>query len=543
MRYPIGLQTFDQLREGGYVYVDKTEDVYSLAHGSKIYFLGRPRRFGKSLLISTLKNYFLGRKELFKGLAIEKLETEWKTYPVLHIDFSCGSYFYKDGLDNVLDDYLSGWETQYHIEQTKRDYGIRFKRILEAIHTQTGVRAVVLIDEYDKPILETMDLDVQVDVAGQKVSLEDYNRNVLRSFFGTFKAADEHTHFVMLTGVTKFSQVSVFSDFNQPDDISMSPLYDTICGITTQEMLHYFPDAIHEMAQVYHCTDEEMVAKLKKQYDGYHFSDTMRGVFNPYSLLNAFKNHRMQDYWFRTGTPSYLIRLLNHFHEGIDELTGKYYFPEQFIDYRADVEKPLPMIFQSGYLTIKEFKPRTSAFLLDFPNDEVKRGFITLLTNNYLKPQENVDAWMMKAVDSLEDGHVDLFKEQLTAFLASIPYNMRRKDTEHEKERYFHYTFYLLLRLMSTYVVYTEKVQSQGRVDCIIETPKFIYIFEFKLDGSASEALQQIERMGYAREYATDDRTLYKIGVNFSSETGTVEDWKTVNLNSGMAVSEMDDII
>ncbi len=269
-----------------------------------------------------------------------------------------------------------------------------------------------------------------------------------------------------------------------------------------------------------------MVAKLHRQYDGYHFSDLMHGVFNPFSLLNAFRNLRMQDYWFRTGTPTYLVRLLNHFDENLDEMTGKYYMPDQFTDYRADVEKPLPMLFQSGYLTIKEYDMGKNSFLLDFPNDEVKRGLVTLLANNYLKAKENVDSWMMTAVQALEDGEPEQFRMRLTAFLASIPYNMRRNGNEREKERYFHYTFYLLLRLLSTFLVYTEKVQSQGRVDCVVETDRYVYIFEFKLDGTAGEALRQIGQKGYAREYATDSRTLYAIGCNFSSDSGTVNDWK-----------------
>ena len=530
MKYPIGIQSFEKLREGGYVYVDKTDLIYSLTHEGCVYFLGRPRRFGKSLLISTLKNYYLGRKDLFKGLAIEELEKDWKTYPVFHLDFGVGTYANAKALDEVLDTYLSEWEEKYKVVRKLNitDFSLRFKKVIEEAHRQSGLRAVVLIDEYDKPLLDVMDLKNTINHEGCEITYEEYNRNLLRAFFSTFKVADEHLQFVMLTGVTKFSQVSVFSDFNQPRDISMSPKYDTICGITVDEMLKYFAEPIEDMAKHYRCSKDEMVAMLKKQYDGYHFSDLMQGVFNPYSLLNALVNQRMQDYWFRTGTPTYLIRLLNHFHENLNEMTGKYYMPEQFIDYRADVEKPLPMIFQSGYLTIKEFKYRNNTFLLDFPNDEVKRGFVTLLTNNYLKPKENVDSWMSTAVDNLEDGDLDAFHEQLTAFLASIPYSMRRKDHEREKERYFHYTFYLLLRLLSTYLVYTEKVQSQGRVDCIIETPKFVYIFEFKLDGTADEALLQIEDKGYAKEYATDGRKLYKIGCSFSSETGTIEDWKVI---------------
>ena len=271
-----------------------------------------------------------------------------------------------------------------------------------------------------------------------------------------------------------------------------------------------------------------MRVMLKQHFNGYHFSKRLRGVYNPFSLLNSLLKQDMQDYWFRTGTPSYLIRLLRHFNENMDEITGKYYRQEQFIDYRADVEKPLPMIFQSGYLTIKEFKIRNNTFLLDFPNDEVKRGFVTLLANNYWKPKENMDSWMMGAIANLKRGHLDTFRVQLTSFLSSIPYTMRRKENEREKERYFHYTFYLLLRLLSTYLVYTEKVQSQGRVDCIIETDKFVYIFEFKLDGTADEALRQIADKGYADEYKADGRKVYQIGCSFSSESGTIEDWKTV---------------
>lgn len=526
MKYPIGIQTFEQIREDGYVYVDKTDMVYSMTHTGKTYFMSRPRRFGKSLLVSTLKNYYLGRKELFKGLAMESLETEWKTYPVFHIDFGIGKYMNADNLYNILDDKLNGWEKQYDVEKTVDDINLRFVKILAAAHRQTGLRCVVLIDEYDKPILDVMDCSYKVEHLGVTMTLEDYNRESLRGFYSVFKAADEHLQFVLLTGVTKFSQVSVFSGFNQPDDISMSNEYASLCGITADEMFQYFDEPIREMATYYHCTYDEMVAKLKKQYDGYHFSDEIRGVFNPFSLLNAFKHQRIQDYWFRTGTPTYLVRLLQHFDENIDELTGKYYMPEQFVDYRADVEKPLPMIFQSGYLTIKDYDRDMNAFKLDFPNEEVKRGFITMLANCYLQPKESMDSWLMTAVKSLKQGDTENFRQHLTSFLASIPYTMRRKDSEREKERYFHYTFYLLLRLASTFVTYTEKVQSHGRVDCIIETEKFVYIFEFKLDGTADEALQQIEDKGYAREYATDGRRIFKIGASFSSETGTVEDWK-----------------
>lgn len=532
MKYPIGIQDFQSIREGGYVYVDKTSMIYALTHEGKIFFLGRPRRFGKSLLMSTLKYYFLGRKELFRGLDIEKIETEWKSYPVFHIDFGLGTnYLEKETLNRLLDSYISRWEHDYDIQNiyVKEDYSLRFKTVLEAAHNKTGNRAVVLIDEYDKPLLDVMSTNITVKRSGEQISLEQYNRELLRGFYTTFKAADEHLQFVMLMGITKFSQVSVFSGFNQPNDISMLPQYDSICGITQKELFEYFHEPIQELALFYNCNLDEMVQKLKKQYDGYHFSDRLHGVYNPFSLLNAFYGNRIQDYWFRTGTPTSLVRLLQHFDENINELTGKYYTSDQFTDYRADAEKPLPMIFQSGYLTIKDYDIDTNSFLLDFPNDEVKRGFVTLLANNYLKTNDNISSWMLTAITALKRGEIEQFRVLLTSFFSSIPYTMRRKDSEREKERYFHYTFYLLLRLMSTYLIYTEKAQSQGRVDCIVETPNYIYIFEFKLDGTASEALKQINDKNYAREYISDTRHIYKIGCSFSSESGTIEDWTVEN--------------
>ena len=425
-----------------------------------------------------------------------------------------------------LSDEFVGKTLNYIEKNYGKDYIGYVKKVLEEAHRQTGLRAVVLVDEYDKPLLDVMDTGYMVEHLGEQITLEEKNRNMLRAFYSTFKGADKHLQFVFLTGVTKFSQVSVFSDFNQPNDISMSPNYDTICGITDEELEQTFLQQIEELAAVYGYTGEKMRTVLKKRFDGYHFSKRMKGVYNPFSILNTFDKQDVQDYWFRTGTPTYLVRLLNHFDENLDELTGKYYMTDQFVDYRADKEKPLPMIFQSGYLTIKDYDSDMNTFMLDYPNDEVKRGFVTLMANNYLEPKDNIDNWIVTAISALRKGNLDDFQVHLTAFLSSIPYTMRRKDSEREKERYFHYTFYLLLRLLSTYTVYTEKVQSQGRVDCIVETSKFIYIFEFKLDGTAQEALLQINNRGYAREYANDKRKLFKIGCSFSSETGTIEDWK-----------------
>ena len=504
MKYPIGIQSFEQIIEDGYVYIDKTDLVYKLTHEGKIYFLSRPRRFGKSLLVSTLKNYYLGHKELFKGLKIDSLEKDWNVHPVFHVDFN-GSNFLEEGvLEKRLYAYVRDWERQYGLvsDADSLDLGGRFMEVLRAAHEQTGHRAVVLIDEYDKPILDVLDTDY---------GLEDRHRNVLKGFYSVFKVADSHLQFVLLTGVTKFSQVSVFSGFNQPDDISMDGRYETLCGITQEELRNYFSEPVRDMASVYHCTEEEMMQRLKGQYDGYHFSDSLTDVYNPFSLLNAFNKKSIRDYWFSSGTPTYLIRLLAHFKENMNELTGKYYRTEEFIDYKADVEQPLPMIYQSGYLTIKDYNMRRNTFLLDFPNNEVKNGFLTAIATSYLQPKKRVEGWIFDVLDALEGGDTGRLCSLFTSFLSSIPYTVRRKDNEVERERYFQYTFYLILRLISVYTVYVEKVQSQGRVDCVLETPQYVYIFEFKLDGTADEA---------------------KIGASFSSETGTIGDWKCIEPNN-----------
>ena len=381
MKYPIGIQSFDQIIERGYVYVDKTNLIYRLVNEGKIYFLSRPRRFGKSLLVSTLKSYFLGRKDLFNGLAISSLETEWTEHPVFHIDFNSTNFAKEVTLEQKINFMLNSWSTQYGLpsQEGKIDLGDRFVEILSGVHKITGQPAVVLIDEYDKPLLDVLDVDK---------NLEEYNRHILKAFYSVFKAADEHLRFVLLTGVTKFSQVSVFSGFNQPKDISLDTRYEALCGITQDEIDSCFTDAISEMAEEYSCSFEEMRAQLKRQYDGYHFSRKMTDIYNPFSLLNALDSKSLEDYWFRSGTPTYLIRLLNHFNENVNELTGKYYSPSEFIDYKADVERPLPMIFQSGYLTIKDYDMDFNTFLLDFPNNEVKNGFLTLVASSYLTPEE-----------------------------------------------------------------------------------------------------------------------------------------------------------
>ena len=529
MKYPIGIQSFDQIRNDGYVYVDKTALIYQLVTTGKIYFLSRPRRFGKSLLVSTLEHYFLGHKELFKGLAMEQLEKDWLEYPVFHIDFNNTQFEKSGNLENKINIYLTAWEQIYGALPVKGDLGDRFAYVLEQAHKQTGRRAVVLVDEYDKPILDVLDSGKMTVEDDQEILLEEQHRNILKGFYSVFKGADAHLQFVLLTGVTKFSQVSVFSGFNQPDDISMVRDYESLCGITKDELLSVFGDSIHLLADELNLNEEQTIQVLKDRYDGYHFGKRMTDIFNPFSILKCFRHLSVEDYWFASGTPTYLVRLLNHYGEQLNEMIGQYYFPEEFIDYKATVEQPLPMIYQSGYLTIKRYNRDLNTYLLDFPNNEVKKGFLTLVASNYLQSKERVTSWIQQAVMALQRGRLEQFRDQLTAFLASVPYSMRRKQDEREYERYFQYTFYLLLRLLSVYTVYNEMEQSQGRVDCIVETPNYVFIFEFKLDGSAEQALQQIKDKGYAKPYLTDPRKLYQIGVNFSSETGTIEGFKYEN--------------
>ena len=535
MKYPIGIQSFNQIREDGFVYVDKTDLVYNLVTNGKTYFLSRPRRFGKSLLISTLACYFQGRKELFDGLAIANLEKDWLQYPIFRVDFNGGNYTREGELEKSIETYIAKWEVEYGKDPLETTTGDRFKGVLQRAYQKTGQRAVVLIDEYDKPILDVLDTGAFTrNHEGEKRLLEDHHREILKSFYSTFKGADEYLKFVLLTGVTKFSQVSVFSGFNQPDDISMDERYESLCGITQEEIESYFTESILELAESEQTTVEEMKEWLKRQYDGYHFGRTMKDIYNPFSILNAFNKKQIRDYWFATGTPTYLIRLLQHSREQMNELTGKFYKPSLFVDYKANVEQPLPMIYQSGYLTIKEYNKRMGTYLLDFPNNEVREGFLSVLAASYMKPKsKEVTSWITEAVMDLERGDTDTFRRSLTSFLASIPYDSHGSLKDMDiTEKHFQYTFYLLLRLIGVYcnAIHCEDRQSYGRVDCTLEMENYVYIFEFKMDGTAQEALEQIEKTGYAKPYLADKRKVVCIGVNFSSVTRTVEDWEEISI-------------
>jgi hypothetical protein len=515
MRYPISIQTFELIINGGYVYADKTDLVYELAQ-EHVCFLSRPRRFGKSLLISTLEAFFSGRKELFKGLKIDSLEDKWEEYPIFRIDFSAGDYTNPDCLKDLLGNLIEQWEDKYGIINKRETFEVRFLNVLDKAVKETGKKAVVLIDEYDKPML---------DVLGTEI--EEKNRNILKGFYGTFKAADANLRFVLLTGVTKFSQISVFSGFNQPNDISMDSKFDAICGITEEELYYYFAEPIKEMAEELGYTEDEMKAVLKKKYDGYHFSRKMLDIYNPFSLINAFNKKEIDDYWYKSGTPTYLAKLLDGHNVNMQNLTADLYKTQYFVDYRADNENPLAMLYQSGYLTIKDCDKRNGLYRLDYPNDEVKSGFVTLISNGFFrKEEERTDNWIYNLSEMLRTGDLEGVRDAFTSFLASIPYEANKDERAKDFETHFSYTFYLINRMLSCYTTLIEKQNSKGRADVIIESDNDIYIFEFKLDGSAEEALKQIEEKQYAMPYIDDSRTLHKIGVNISSESRTVSEWK-----------------
>lgn len=375
MKYPVGIQTFNQIIERGFVYVDKTDLVYSLATEGKIYFLSRPRRFGKSLLLSTLRAYFEGKKDLFAGLKIEALEHDWHVHRVFHFDFNGVNFTVPGALNRVLSSILSQWEQEYGIvSDMPLELGLRFGRILQAAAEQTGRGAVVLVDEYDKPLLDVLEKDPE---------LLNQNREILKSFYSVFKQADASLRFVFLTGVTKVLQSSAFGGFNQALDISITNKFEALCGFTEEEIFKYFAKPIREMAVVEGCREEEIRQRLKLHYDGYHFSENLTDIYNPFSVLNTLHSQNISDYWTTNGMPLYLVRLINNFHGDIDELINKYYLPNEFINYKADAEYPLPMIYQSGYLTIKDYDKESNLFLLDFPNDEAKNSFLAIVTTNY----------------------------------------------------------------------------------------------------------------------------------------------------------------
>lgn len=534
MNYPIGIQDFASIINDGFVYVDKTDMVYELTKDKGVYFLSRPRHFGKSLLVSTIKYYFEGRHDLFKGLKIESLEKKWETYPVFEIDFNGSNYTEADALEQTLNGYLVKWEQQYGVKPATDQPGRRLADVLHQAHVQTGKTCVVLVDEYDKPMLDAMDTGLKTRVGDNEMLIEDHNRETLKAFYSVFKLADADLRFVFLTGVTKFAQVSVFSGFNNARDISMNPRFDAICGISREELDNVFASSIVELASKNMLSVEEAKFQLQQRYDGYHFSNGMTDIYNPFSLLNAFADDNIRDYWFASGTPSYLIRLLAHSNENIQDIIARSYEAQEFVDYRATVEAPVPMIYQSGYLTIKGYNREDEEYKLDFPNHEVASGFLAILASDYFHTPTEPNSWANKLKKALHHGKPEDFRDLLDDFLASIPYSVRESNSEKSHERQFQYTVYLIMRLIGSCrnTVYHEKATSKGRADCVIETPRYVYIFEYKLDRPAAEAMAQISDRGYAEPYAHDGRPVYAITCSFSSETGTISDWMVKQIHN-----------
>ena len=519
---PIGIQSFEKLRTENFFYVDKTKYVWDLVQGGNPYFLSRPRRFGKSLFLSTIEAYFLGEKELFKGLALEKQEEEntphpWTTYPVLHFDFNAEKYAETGSLNIVLDRHLCLFESQFGIQTKAATPSGRFIQIIRTAHERTGKQVVVLVDEYDKPLLEVMD---------NRELYEDY-RATLKAFYGVLKSEDEHLKFVFLTGVTKFNQVSIFSDLNQLRDISMEQAFSGICGISDTELQNQFQPELTRLAGTLGISLSECSEKLKKTYDGYHFHQNGEDMYNPFSLLNTFAANEFNYYWFRTGTPTFLVRVIEQTNFDLRSMvTGIEAGRNTFSEYRFDMHSPVPLLYQSGYLTIKDYNARFGIYMLKFPNEEVKYGFMNFLLQQETAVQQSEGSFYIgKFVDDIESGNVDDFMNRLKSILSSIPYPVWG-EAKKVTEQTFQIGCFLIFELMGQFTQ-TEVQSSKGRADAVVWTKECIYVFEFKLDGTAEDALKQINDKGYAVPYESDGRKVVKIGVGFDKEACTIDRWTT----------------
>ena len=522
MKYPIGIQSFSQIREDGYVYVDKTALIYDLVTTGKIYFLSRPRRFGKSLLVSTLENYFLGRKELFRGLAIDSLETEWNTYPVFHIDFNGKEFTEPLELKSTLDTFVANCEDKYGKDVNAQTYGDRLLHVFKQAHEQTGRRAVVLVDEYDKPLLDVMDKNIPAPVVnGDIKTLTDYNRGILKGFYSIFKLADEHLQFVLLTSVTKFSQISVFSGFNQPKDISYDARYEAICGITKDEMLTVFKEQIKELGEENGMTDEETIDMLTRKYDGYHFSKKMQDIFNPFSLLNAFARNRINNYWFASGTPTYLIEMLRKFDVVPADISNMQALASDFDAPTENMASITPLLYQSGYVTIKDYDNTSLLYTLDIPNGEIRIGLMDSLLPNYVSVRKEAgNTTIAKMYLALNKEDLDEMFRLLQAYLLTVPYCDNANSEGHYQQ-----LLYVIFSLFGRYVD-VEVHTPTGRVDIVMKTAKTLYLFELKLNMSAQAAMKQIDLKDYASKFALSGLPVVKVGINFDPERRTIGDWK-----------------
>ena len=478
--YPIGIQNFEKIRKDGYLYIDKTALIYQLVKTGSYYFLSRPRRFGKSLLLSTLEAYFQGKRELFEGLAMERLEKDWEVYPILHLDLNARHYKDTAALTSILNEFLEKWEALYGTEKQDRALEERFSYVIEQAYRQTGHRVVILIDEYDKPLLQNLhDEDMQ-----------DQLQNMLKPFYGVLKTMDGAIRFALLTGVTKFGKVSVFSDLNNLMDISMDDRYVEICGITEKEIHTCLEDEVRELAGAQDMTYEETCLRLKECYDGYHFVENSIGMYNPFSLLNTETD----------------VDVLN----SIDS---------------ASIN-PVPVIYQSGYLTIKDYDPEFGIYRLGFPNREVEEGFVKYLLPFYTSVSAPKTPFEIgQFVREIRSGDYDAFFRRLQSFFADTPYEViAGQKPERDTELHYRNVLFIVFKLVGLYTQ-VEYHTSQGRIDLVLKTDRYIYVMEFKLNGTAEEALRQIEERQYALPFASDPRQVFKIGVNFSSVTRNIERW------------------
>ena len=511
--YPVGIQTFERIRKENKLYIDKTEYIYRMTHsGGCYFFLSRPRRFGKSLLVSTFESYFSGKKELFEGLAIEKLEQEWMEYPVLHFDMSGGKHMEKEQLEDYLSNRLEAEERKWGITHTKRGANDRLTELITTAYEISGKQVVVLIDEYDAPML---------DVAHDKETL-DVLRNVMRNFFSPLKMCEPMLRFVFLTGITKFSQVSIFSELNNIKNVSLDDEYAGVCGITKEELLTQMSEDIDMLAEAQGMTREETIAKLKENYDGYHFSPASPDVFNPYSLLNCFDDKNFGAYWFSSGTPTYLINMLRKF-KVLPAKIGRSLARSSAFDAPTENLKTItPLLYQSGYITIKGYDKMSQLFMLDLPNKEIKVGLFESLLPYYLEGMyaEEGDVAIAQMSVLIRQGDMDGALRLFQEFLGTVPYC---NNTNYEG--HYQQVLVIIFTLLTHFVVDVEVHTPNGRVDVVMETEDTLYLIELKLNKSAQSAMQQINLKQYGQRFARCGKPIVKVGVNFDAKKGNIEDW------------------
>ena len=512
-RYPIGIQTFSEIRKSNYLYIDKTEYVYRMAHFTKYIFLSRPRRFGKSLLTSTLHSYFSGQKELFKGLAMEKLEKDWVEYPVLHFDMSTAKHADCEQLLQELNMKLIRYEEVYGKMEGEVNPNQRLEGLIKRAYEQTGKQVVVLIDEYDAPLLDVVHEEKSLGVL----------RNIMRNFYSPLKACDPYLRYVFLTGITKFSQLSIFSELNNIKNISMNESYAAICGITENEILVQMKDDVVALAQKLEATSEEVLAKLKENYDGYHFTYPSPDIYNPFSLLNAFADGKFNSYWFGSGTPTYLIKMLNKFGVKPSEIGRKQLKSSVFDAPTETMTDAVPLLYQSGYITIKDYNKMLDLYTLDIPNKEVRLGLMESLLPYYVN-NKTPEATTMVAYlfYDIQNGDMDAALHRLQEFLSTIPYCDNTRFEGHYQQ-----VFYIIFSLLGYYVD-VEVRTPRGRVDIVLRTKTTLYVMELKLDKSAGEAMEQIDLKNYPERFALCGLPVVKVAVSFDSERCTIGDWEII---------------